>query len=74
MTMQSNLIYRSQNGDVWHLLRKAPSARILVRHTANAGSGGKVTDHPVEEFLAINDAGPEHSALRTLLTELAQAG
>ena len=34
----------------------------------------KVTDLPVEEFLSINGAGPEHSALRTLLTKLAQAG
>ena len=74
MTLNSDLIYRSQNGDVWHLICEAPSARILVWHTANAGSGGKVTDLPVEEFLSINGAGPEHSALRTLLTKLAQAG
>ena len=74
MTLHTDLIYRSQNGDVWHLLREAPSARVLVRHTANAGSGGRVTDLPVEDFLAINDAGLEHVALRTLLTKLAQAG
>lgn len=74
VTLHSDLIYRSQNGDVWHLLREVPSARILVRHTANSGSGGKVTDLPVEEFLSINSARPEHSALRTLLTKLAQAG
>ena len=74
MTLQTDLIYRSQNGDSWHLLREAPSARILVRHTANAASGGSVTDHPVEDFLSINGAGPEHTALRTLLTKLAQAG
>ena len=73
VTVHTDLIYRSQNGDTWLLLREAPSARILVRHTANKGSGGKVTDLPVEEFLSINGAGPEHSALRTLLTKLAQA-
>ena len=74
MTLHTDLIYRSQNGDVWHLLREAPSARILVRHTANAPSGGRVTNLPIEEFLFINGAGPEHAALRTLLTGLAQLG
>ena len=74
MTLHTDLIYRSQNGDAWHLLREAPSASILVRHTANAASGGQVTDLPVEDFLSINGAGPEHSTLRTLLTKLAQAG
>ncbi len=74
MTWQSDLIYRSQNGDAWHLLREAPSARILVRHTANDASGGHVTDLPVEEFLSIAGPGPEHRALRTLLVTLAQAG
>ena len=74
MTLHTDLIYRSQNGDVWHLLREAPSARIVVRHTANAASGGRVTDLTVEEFLSIDGAGPEHAALRTLLTKLAQPG
>ena len=74
MTVHTDLIYRSQNGDAWHLLHEAPSARILVRHTANAESGGRVTDLPVEEFLSIGGAGPEHSLLRTLLTKLAQPG
>ena len=72
MTLHTDLIYRSQNGDAWHLLRQALSALILVRHTANAASGGKVTDLPVEEFLAIDGAGPEHRALRVLLTKLAR--
>ena len=72
MTLHVDLIYRSQNGDAWHLLREAPSACILVRHTANAASGGKVTKLPVEKFLSINGAGPEHAAVRTLLTKLAQ--
>ena len=53
MTLHTDLIYRSQNGDAWHLLREAPSGRILVRHTANAASGGQVTDLPVEEFLSV---------------------
>ena len=70
--LYSDLIYRSQNGDAWHLLREAPNPRILVRHTANAASGGKITDLPVEQFLAIDGAGPEHQAVRSLLTKLAR--
>lgn len=74
MRLHTDLIYRSQNGDAWHLLRETPSARISVRHTANAASGGRITDLPVEEFLAIDGAGPEHQALRTLLIKLARPG
>lgn len=71
VTLHTDLIYGNQNGDVWHLLREAPSACIVVRHTVNAASGRRVTDLPVEEFLSINGAGPEHAALRVLLTKLA---
>lgn len=72
--LYSDLIYQSPNGDAWRLLREAPNPLILVRHTANAASGGKITDLPVEEFLAIDGAGPEHQALRVLLTKLARPG
>ena len=72
MSWHTDLIYRSQNGDTWHLLREAPSARILVRHTANEWSGGQLTDLPVEDFLSIDGPGPEHQALRGLLARLAQ--
>ena len=71
VSWQSDLIHRSQNGDVWYLLREAPSARILVRHVANPSSGGQVTDLPVEEFLAIDGPGPEHRTLRELLARVA---
>ena len=71
MVWQTDEIHRSQNGDAWHLLREAPSARILVRHVANPSSGGRVTDLPVEEFLAIDGPGPEHRALRDLLRRIA---
>ena len=73
MPWLSDLIYRSQNGDVWLLLRETPSKRILVRHTANAASGGQITDLPVEEFLSINGSGAEHQALSVLLVRLAQS-
>ena len=74
MPSHTDLIYRSQNGDAWHLLREVPYARILVRHTANPAPGGHITVLPVEDFLTINGVGPEHQALRTLLAQLAQAG
>ena len=73
MTWLSDLVYRSQNGDAWHLLRDTGTARILVRHAANPASGGRVTDLPMEEFLAIDGPGPEHRALCELLAGLARS-
>ena len=72
MSWRSDLIYRSQNGDAWLLLRKLPDGRIVLRHEANAASGGDVTDLSVEEFLAIDGPGMEHRAVRQLLAELAR--
>lgn len=60
-------IHRSQNGDVWRLIRDAAPGRMLVRHEANASSGGHVTETAVEDFLRQGGAGPEYAALRTLL-------
>lgn len=60
-------VYRSGNGDVWQLVRASPAGPASVRHTANAASGGAVSELSVEEFLAINGSGPEHGALRILL-------
>ena len=74
MSWHTDLIYRSRNGDTWHLLLEAPSARILVRHAANASSGGQVTDLPVEDFLSIDGSGLEHQALRALPSRLARSG
>jgi hypothetical protein len=67
MPVTSTDIYRSSNGDHWRLIGDSGSGRRLVRHEANPASGGKVTETPVEEFLAVNGPGPEYEALRRML-------
>ena len=67
MAFSSQDIYRSQNGDVWRLVRDAASGWAFVRHEANPSSGGHVTETGVQDFLAQNGAGPEQAALRGLL-------
>ena len=61
-------IYRSSNGDRWRLVRDRETGRRLVRHEPNAASGGRVTETSLEEFLAVNGAGPEYDALRRMLS------
>jgi hypothetical protein len=39
----------------------------MVRHEANAASGGNVLETEVEDFLRIEGPGPEFVALRRLL-------
>ena len=66
-------VYRSSNGDLWQLVRKGSPGHMLVRHTANAASGGAALEIPVEEFLAITASSPERAALCTLLGKIAAA-
>lgn len=74
MTPKGDDIYRSQNGDAWRLVRDTASGRVLVRHEANASSGGRITDMGVEEFLSQGGSGPEYVALRRLMAEPANGG
>ena len=75
MTFSSVDIYRSQNGDVWQLIRDTVTGRVLVRHQATLSSGGHVTELEVEEFLSRGGSGPEYDATRKLLaTSVGQAG
>lgn len=74
MTPTGDDIYRSQNGDAWRLIRDTASGRMLVRHEANAPSGGRITDMGVEEFLSQGGSGPEYAALRRLMAEPANGG
>lgn len=67
MTFSSVEIYRSANGDTWHLIRNSVTGRVLVRHQANPSSGGHVTEVEVEEFLSRDASGPEYDATRKLL-------
>lgn len=60
-------IYRSENGDVWRLIRGGASDQATVCHEANALSGGHVTEIPIDEFLNRGGAGPEYAAVREAL-------
>jgi len=59
----SEEIYRSSNGDRWLLIRE----RHVVRHEPNLASGGRVTEVPIEEFLARTGSSPQNEALRDIL-------
>lgn len=61
-------IYSSSNGDRWRLISHSATGRRLIRHEPNPASGGQVTETTVENFLAVNDAGPEYDALRRMLS------
>src|SRR3569832_214594 len=62
------LVYKTSNGDSWHLCEYAATGLPAVKHTANAQSGGNVSYFEVESFLSSGN-GPEHQALRQLLRQ-----
>jgi hypothetical protein len=43
MSLSTQHIYRSANGDRWLLMTDTASGRKFVRHEANQSSGGRVT-------------------------------
>ena len=61
--MPGRNIHVSTNGDRWDLLRDPQTGHAFVRHTANAPSGGAVTDIALAAFLGAGRNGPEHQAL-----------
>jgi len=61
-------IYSSSNGDRWQLVHDTVAGRIIVRHEANAASGGHLTELDLDEFMRRNGSGPEHAALRHLIS------
>ncbi len=63
MTLCSNDIYKSENGDNWRLIHDPASGRVFVRHEANLSSGGHITDMDVEEFSSRAEAGPVRSGV-----------
>jgi hypothetical protein len=67
MTLSSTDIYKSQNGDIWRLVRNEASHQIYIRHEANPSSGGHVTEMSIEEFLSRRGSGPEYAATQDLL-------
>ena len=55
-------LYRSPNGDSWFLARDPASGLGIVRHQANASSGGRVSDAEIDDFLG-GPQSPEPDAL-----------
>jgi hypothetical protein len=64
-------LYESQNGDRWYLIRTA--GEVLVRHEANAASGGHVEHLSLGAFLS-RGQGPEHQELTRLIGTLLDEG
>ena len=63
---ETRQLYRSPNGDSWFLARDPATGAAVVRHQANAPSGGQVTDIPLGAFLS-GPGSPEHQALLRLI-------
>ena len=69
MTTQRRRLYTSSNGDKWFLCRER-SGGVVVSHEPNVSSGGKASQIELSDFLAKQNQGPEHQALRQLIAEL----
>jgi hypothetical protein len=67
MSLLTQQLYQSANGDRWWLLTDTGSGRKFVRHQANQAAGGHVTETDIDDFLNIGGSGPEFAALRSLL-------
>src|SRR6476660_1934991 len=59
-------LYQSPNGDSWFLAHDPATGAAVVRHQANAPSGGQVTDIELDAFLS-GPRNPEHEALLRLI-------
>jgi hypothetical protein len=73
MEIETRTLYRSPNGDRWHLAREAPSGRVFIQHEANLPSGGRVTAIELGAFLGGGARGPEHQELLRLIGTLVEA-
>ncbi len=69
---QARLLYHSENGDRWFLVRDPGSEWPFVRHIANDASGGQTTDVGIAEFLIRGVYGPEHTRLLRLIGTLVE--
>lgn len=69
MTTQRRRLYNSSNGDKWYLCRER-SGVVVVSHEPSEESGGETSQVDLAEFLAKENQGPEHEALRQLIAEL----
>lgn len=69
MTLATRALYSSSNGDTWSLCRNR-HGHVVVLHEPNPASGGKPSEIDLGAFLAPRNNGPEHQALRELISEL----
>ena len=67
---RGRLLYRSENGDQWSLMRGPERERVFVRHEPSPASGGRVADLEIGEFLIRGVYGPEHVELLRLIGSL----
>jgi hypothetical protein len=70
VAIQTREIHRSANGDQWFLVYDSDSGSVLVKHQANAPSGGHVTELDIGAFLSEWPRNPEHEALLRLIRTL----
>jgi hypothetical protein len=68
--LQTKLLYRSENGDCWYLVRGPEPERVLIRHEPDAASGAQVAELGIAEFLIRGVYGPEHLELLRLIGTL----
>lgn len=70
MVLETREVYRSSNGDRWHLARDPVSGRVFIRHEPSVASGGRVSHIDMGAFLAAGSHGPEHQELLRLIGTL----
>jgi hypothetical protein len=69
MNIQARTLYTSSSGDMWSLSRNR-DGDVVVLHQPNRASAGKSSEIDLSTFLAKQNQGPEHNALRQLIGEL----
>jgi hypothetical protein len=69
---QVKLLYSSENGDRWFLVRETEPARVFVRHEPNPPSGGRISNIDIGDFLIRGGTGPEKRALLQLIGTLVE--
>jgi hypothetical protein len=73
VAVRSRELYRSPNGDSWHLVVDSQSGRVSVKHEANIPSGGHAEDVDLGRFLVEGGLGPEKQELLRLIASLVDA-
>jgi hypothetical protein len=67
MSIESRVLYTSENGDRWSLARNVEVRSVFIRHEPNRASGGRPSDIDIGRFLADGSRGPEHQELLRLI-------